>query len=211
MQVMLLADRLQAPACFKCAAAVLTANTMEHGTAMAVSSLPPGCLESPAFKRVIDAAASVVCARLGDLEVALADASMRQELLDLSLSALQRLLQHKDTRAASENTVFWLADAWLAQRGGGGEQEQAALAGCISLLNASSLYLQTVMCQSEWLQRHRSDLQLAAAYVAAPPDVQKRILLSKWQPVRIAKRPASPCKEGDAGMGHVAGGHQAGV
>ena len=106
LQVLLLADRLQAPACFRGAAAALTAEPLAHSTALAVFSLPPGCLESTAFQPIIDTAAVVVRARLGDLDAALADAGTRQELLDLPRAALQRLLQHNATRAASENTVF---------------------------------------------------------------------------------------------------------
>lgn len=58
--------------------------------------------------------------------------------------------------------------------------------------HASALYLHTVICQSEWMQRHRDDLHLAAALAAAPADLRQRFDGNKSaELLALPKRPAS--------------------
>ena len=92
---------------------------------------------------------------------AIADDAKRRFLLQLPLQALRMLLMDGRKRVASENSVFWLACEWLHESGGGTAADQAALAGCIRIHQATPMYLTSVMGQSVWLRQYRADLQLA--------------------------------------------------
>ena len=192
LRVLRLVDRLQALRCIAAAATALAAvPALEWATA--VWQLPDGCADQPAYAAVFGAAAKPAQARLGDLDVALADEGCRTALLALPLHALAQVLRSDATRASSENVVFYACSAWLGARGGGGEEEQRALAGCLRLHRMSPLYLATVVGQADWVPR--AALAAATGFAAMPFDVQ--VLLTREHPeLKAPPRPASRVAQG---------------
>ena len=190
-QVLRMADRLQVPRVIAAVGAALAAaGPLPWETALAVWALPPGCADIPAYAPVFDAAAAALQERFGDLDAALNNATLRDELLLLPLPALLRLLRDPTTRAVSENTVVWICDAWLSCHIGGSEEEQAALAACLRLQHLTPLYVASVVSRLPWLQR-RVDLHLLAMHATVVADVPGDGLLGCFKPLAAAERPKS--------------------
>lgn len=208
VQVLRLADRLQATACVQAAVAAQTGTPMTLNVAMAAFMLPPCCVDNPDIKPVTTAAATTLQQTLGDLETVLADGAKWRQLLQLPLPALRHLLRDPVTRAASENTVFWTVCGWLQKRFGGSTEEQASLVACIRLHQATAMYLPSVLGQSVWLRQHRSDLQLAVAWRSAPAAFKAAAKQDYPVPAAAAAAALGP-QAGPAGLGRAAGRHQA--
>ncbi|GBF94424.1 hypothetical protein Rsub_07238 [Raphidocelis subcapitata] len=200
LRVMLLADRLQAALCATAAAHELAQRpALEWETVLAVYHLPPACADNPALAPLLAAAATGLVERLGDLDAAWLDPARAAELLALPFAAVAALVGDART-AASENTVFYTCDAWLAQHGGGEPEQQAALAAALRAPHLTPLYLAGVAGASDWLSRHISARELlgAAAFAAAHDVCRQRMLAKPAHPAarraawREPPRPESP-------------------
>ena len=208
LQVLRLADRLQAPRCVAAAATALAAApALDWATVLAIWQLPEGCADQPAYAPVFEAAGKAVQARLGDLDAALADEGSRAALLALPLRALVWLLRSDETRASSENVAFFVCSAWLHERSGGGsEEEQRALAACLRLHHMSPLYLATVAGRAGWIKQ-RPECAEAAAFVAAPEAVKSVAAeVGRFTACAAPPRPASRDHAGRDRVGAAAGG-----
>ena len=153
LRVLFLADRLQADASAAAAARELAARApLEWPTVAAAFELPPACAASADAAPLVAAAARELLARLGDLDAAWADPARAAQLRALPFGAIRALLADARTSAASENTAFYTAAAWLgAQRGGGAPDERAALAALIRAPHLTPLFRAGVAARSGWL------------------------------------------------------------
>ncbi|KAI8466820.1 MAG: hypothetical protein J3K34DRAFT_524228 [Monoraphidium minutum] len=154
-----------------------------------------------------EAAREALLRDLGDLDLAWLDAKLRERLLALPFEAVRTLLSDGRTRAASEATVFYTADAWLhARRGGRGapKAQAAALARCVRVAHLPLGYLTGVAAQAPWFTRAvgAAELLQSIAYrlaagrvgelsegpaVAAPPPRDASWLLPPRRRSRAAR------------------------
>lgn len=106
---------------------------------------------------------------LGHLELVWADEQLTQQLLALPAAALKQLLQHDDTRVASENTVAYTVQRWYeAQQDLKAEAaEQLGLMQLVRMRWCTHLYVSTVMAQSALFCACFSQAQAAVAALCA--------------------------------------------
>jgi hypothetical protein len=112
---------------------------------MRIYSLPPGCPELDTFKHLYFAAACRVMQELHDLEKACQESNVGK-LLQLPQLALLHLLNNRQTRVASENTVIYVIQRWaVAQQQQPSLLEMQQLCSSIRMGSCSVLYLSTVL------------------------------------------------------------------
>jgi hypothetical protein len=105
---MLLADRYEVPKVHEAAYAAYLAvpvEQLEWQTALDVLDLPPSCAQQQGFAAVQCHAVQRLQKELGDLDICWSDERLAEQLQQLPFQALLPLLQHDDTRVASEHTV----------------------------------------------------------------------------------------------------------
>jgi hypothetical protein len=119
LQLLRLADSYGVLKVLEIAAAAfasIAAADLQWNTVLALYALQPGCAELVACKPLFAAAATKLQQELGDLELTWADEKRAELLLRLPQPALLQLLQHPETRVASENTVFYNIKRWWQSR-----------------------------------------------------------------------------------------------
>jgi hypothetical protein len=115
VQLIVLADRYEAPKVAAAAAAVireLPIEDIEWDTVFTVYGLPAGSAGLEACKQLQKVAASKVQQELGDLEWAWCHSNKQQVLLMLPYPVLHQLLSHSSTSVASEDTVLYTLERW---------------------------------------------------------------------------------------------------
>jgi hypothetical protein len=115
LQLMLLADRFAVRKVMAAAAAALVAvpaDQLDWDTALQLLQLPWSCVLQPDFKAAHKMAVQRIIQQLGDLEKVWASEALQQLLLALPFDVLQQLLQHDETRVATENTVVFTIERW---------------------------------------------------------------------------------------------------
>jgi hypothetical protein len=143
---------------------------------VAVYCLPESTQKLPECGAAVQAAQALLVEVLGDLEV---DWDIKQEqkqkqLLGLPFQWLQQLLQHQNTKVASEDTVVFTIDAWLKYNNRTAtKQEQRDLAQTIRVAHCSPLFVGTVMPGCPWLvQAWGVEDLMAASVLACKPNQQ---------------------------------------
>ena len=125
-------------------------------TVTATFTLPYSCKQLPCYNQLLKAAAEKLQLALGDLEILWAGEStelLQKQLLQLPFLALKQLISDPRTRVASEDTIFFTMDCWLASNLGSTTQEQKKeLAQLLQLCHCTPSYLTSCMAtQGSWL------------------------------------------------------------
>jgi len=199
VEVLRLADRLQAEVCKAAAADILAAaDPLDRSTALALHDLPPSCSASAACKPLFDAAAVVLVKPFNDLDAVWLDKGKADQLLELPFALMLQLLNDRHTRAC-ENTVFYTCCAWIAKHQADARQRRALLE-CVRMPHISSLYLATVVVggiSQPTDSISSEDLRFVAPFTAAPDHVKELMLTDPDAPFvshtawRLPKRAAS--------------------
>jgi hypothetical protein len=175
---------------------------------VAMYQLPESTLNLPECGAAAAAAQALLMTNLGDLEVTWNDQQKRAQLLGLPFLGLKELLQHEDTKVASEDTVLSTIHEWLVrleQQGGRAtKQEQHDLAQTIRVAHCSPLYVATVMPFCPWLKEAwRLQDFLAASVLSCKSNQQTpnfiardSELMARWSSWSLGPRPASAMKLG---------------
>jgi hypothetical protein len=204
LQLMLLADRFEVP---KMQAAVATAfsavqpQQLEWETALQLLDLPPSCAQQEEFKAVQQLAVQRLQQQLGDLEKVWANEQLQQQLLGLPFAALLQLLQHADTRVATENTVVYTIEAWYKGKPAGAcsLEQLEQLLHLVRVRHCTQYYAGTVMPQMPVVQRcfDSSELSLmsvmcsAATHAVQTAGSAQCPALAKYPAWGLAQRPVS--------------------
>jgi len=199
LQVLWLADQLQAPPCAAAAARALAASRpLDWSTALGVYRLPPSYSDNAAFQPMFTAAAAAVQIQLRDLDAAWLDDGKAEQLLALPFAAVKQLLSDNRTRAR-EDTVYYTCCAWIDGHKADAEQRRGLLE-CERMPHISSFYLAGVVSSSITQLTDSiatADLLHAAAYAAATAGMQKTmdrrkyLSFTKHPAWRLPMRPAS--------------------
>jgi len=204
LQVLRLADQLQAQPCEAAAARALAASSpLDWSTVLAVYSLPPSYSNNAAYQPLYNAAAAALQTQLGDLDAAWLDDGKAEQLLALSFAVLMQLLYDYRT-CACENTVYYTCCAWI-DRHEADEEQRSELLECVRMPHISTLYLATVVSSSISQLTDSitpADLLHAAAYAAQPATVKESMLrwnrtLIRHQTWQLPKRPASSAQSAE--------------
>jgi hypothetical protein len=175
---------------------------------VAVYQLPESTLKLPECGAAAAAAQSFLVTKLGDLEVSWNDKQKKEQLLGLPFQGLKQLLQHQETKVASEDTVLYTIHKWLdrqQQQGGrASQQEQHDLAQTIRVAHCSPLCVVKVMPCCPWLVEAWGvqDLMAASALSCKPKQqapnfvVGDSDLMSRRSSWSLGPRPASAIKQG---------------
>jgi hypothetical protein len=203
---MLLADRFEVR---KVQAAVATAfsavqpQQLEWETTIQLLDLPSSCAEQEEFRAVQQLAVQRLQQQLGDLEEVWADQQLQQQLLALPFAALLQLLQllqHTDTRVATENTVVYTIEEWYrAQLRAAQDVEQLEqLMHLVRVRHCTQYYAGTVMPQSTLVQLCFQPSEVVLMHVCcqsgAHASLQERAkcpAIKKYRAWMAEKRPAS--------------------
>jgi hypothetical protein len=202
LQLMLLADRFEVP---KVQAAVATAfsgvqpQQLEWQTSLQLLDLPPSCSQQPEFKAVQQLAVQRLQQQLGDLEEVWADKQLQQQLLSLPFPALLQLLQHADTRVATENTVVYTIEEWYSAQAATAQVEEQLqqLMHLVRVRHCTPFYAGTVMPQSSLVQICFDRSELLLVPVCCTPTEYPMLLecgipaLKKYPSWGAEKRPVS--------------------
>jgi hypothetical protein len=200
--LLLLADRFEVP---KVQAAVLEAfsavpaEQLEYQTAQDLLCLPDSCAQQPGVSAVQRLALQRLQQDLGDLEVTWNSEQLQQQLLQLPFRALLQLLQHDDTKVASENTVVYTVQQWYqhqpeAQRS---EEQLKQLLQQVRMRHCTSLFVSTVMTQCPLVCSCFSTQELGLAWQCSMHDSFKVLqqakssVLETYPAWSADKRPAS--------------------
>jgi hypothetical protein len=174
---------------------------------VAVYQLPESTLKLPECEAAA-AAQSFLVTNLGDLEVTWNDKQKKEQLLGLPFQGLMQLLQHQETRVASEDTVLYTIQKWLdrlQQQGGvATKQEQHDLAQTIRVAHCSPACVVKLMPCYSWLVEAWGwqDLMAASALSCTPNQQTPNYLASDRELKRrrsswfLGARPASAIKQG---------------
>ena len=169
---------------------------------VAVYQLSESTLKLPECGAAAEAALKLLLEELGDLELAW-DTKQKQQhkqLLGLPFQGLKQLLQHQETKVASEDTVLYTIQAWVTYKSNAAtEQEQQELAQTIRVAHCSPLCVGTVMPCCPWLVQAWGVQDLMAASLLASKPNQKIItcitnvkeLMTRRPAWALAKRPVS--------------------
>jgi hypothetical protein len=161
LQLMLLADRFAVRKVLSAAAAALVAvpaDQFDWDTALQLLQLPWSCVLQPDFKAAHQLAVRRMIQKLGDLETVWASDALQQQLLALPFDVLQQLLQHEDTRVATENTVVFTIERWqraqVAKQCRSPNDEQVQqLVHLVRMHHCTPYYAGTVMPHSSVVQQ----------------------------------------------------------
>jgi hypothetical protein len=150
---MLLADGFGVPKVLAVAAAAVAAVPavqLDWDTALQLLQLPRSCALQPDFKAAHQLALCRMIQQLGDLEKVWSSDALQQQLLALPFGALLQLLQHEDTRVATENTVVFTIERWQRAQGAGqGRREQVQqLVQLVRMRHCTPDYAGTIMPHS---------------------------------------------------------------
>jgi hypothetical protein len=177
LQLMLIADRFEVPkvqAGVAAAFSTVEPQELQWDTALQLLDLPPSCAQQPDFKAVQQKAVQRLQQQLGDLEEVWADEQLQlqQLLLRLPFSALLQLLQHAETRVATENTVVYTIERWYeAQPAAAQDVEQLQqLMHLVRVQHCTQYYAGTVMPQSSLMQRCFDQSELLLMHVVCTTD-----------------------------------------
>ena len=173
--------------------------SLQWDTAMEVFTLPDSCQQLPSYSKLKQAAGDKVQQVLGDLELVWSEKRaepVRQQLLQRPFSALKQLIADSRTKVASEDTVFFTIDYWLAKNPSTTQEQKKELAELLRLPHCNPSYLTTLMAaHNSWLFECVSptDLCTAAAIAAAGPrsDWGKEACSSTLSLMRMNARPSS--------------------
>uniref|UniRef100_A0A383WIC5 BACK domain-containing protein n=1 Tax=Tetradesmus obliquus TaxID=3088 RepID=A0A383WIC5_TETOB len=183
LELLLLADKYGASAVAAAAAAELGSKPAEQLEWQVVVRLfelqhhtAHGLALLPGYAAALAAGAVKLQAVLGDLELAWQVEESAQALRQLPFALLLRLLSDPQTRVASEDTVVYALDQWLAAQQQQQQQQQgvvvtedklAQLVQHIRMPRCSPLFLTTVLPSTPWLLRHVPPQQLPLATTLA--------------------------------------------
>uniref|UniRef100_A0A383W349 BACK domain-containing protein n=1 Tax=Tetradesmus obliquus TaxID=3088 RepID=A0A383W349_TETOB len=186
LQLMLLADRFEVPKVQAAVAAAFSAvqpQQLEWQTALQLLDLPPSCAQQAEFKAVQQLAVQRLQQQLGDLEEVWADEQLQQQLLGLSFNALLQLLQHADTRVATENTVVYTITEWYEARAEDDQsiQQLKQLMRLVRLQHCTFYYAGTVMMQSILANTHCPALKKYPAWGAEQRPASAKQPVIEWQ------------------------------
>jgi hypothetical protein len=194
---MLLADRFEVPKVQAVAAAAFSRvelQQLQWNTALQLLDLPPSCAQQPEFKAVQQVAVQRLQQQLGDLEEVWADKQLQQLLLRLPFSALLQLLQHAETRVATENTVVYTIERWYeAQPAAAQDVEQLQqLMHLVRVQHCTHYYAGTVMLQSSLMQLcfDQSELVLIPLLCSPHENDMSSLLQYSMECPALAKYPA---------------------
>jgi hypothetical protein len=197
LHLMLLADRFEVPkmqAVVAAAFSTVELQQLEWDTALQLLDLPPSCAQQSEFKAVQQLAVQRLQQQLGDLEGVWADKVQQQLLLKLPFTALLQLLQHAETRVATENTVVYTIERWYnAQPAAARVVEQLKqLMRCVRVQQCTHYFAGTVMPQSSMVQRCFEQSEILLMHVLCTPDASGKIstLQSNAQSPALGKYPA---------------------
>lgn len=170
LQLLLLADRFEVP---KVQAAVfhaikaLSVDKFEWDTALALLDLPFAPNDQPDHKQVVAAAEEKLLQQLGDLEMVWGDEQLQGKLLNLPHAALLHLLQHDETRVASESTVVYTILLWWAKQEqsyrNSHVQQLKQLMQQVRMQNLSLMYINTYLMNNNAVLSCYSVRELAIA------------------------------------------------
>jgi hypothetical protein len=104
----------------------------------------------PDFRAAHEPAVSRMMQQLGDLEKVWASDALQQLLLALPFDVLLQLLQHEDTRVATENTVVFTIQRWHSAQGAGQccREQVQQLVCLVRMRHCTPYYAGTVMPHS---------------------------------------------------------------
>ena len=168
--------------------------------------LPESTLKLPECSAAPEAAQNLLLEEIGDLEVTWGDEQKQKQLLELPFQGLKQLLQHQQTKVASEDTVLYTIHRWLTRESNAATtQEQQELANTIRVTHCSPLCVGTIIPRCPWLVQAWGVEDLVAASVFACKPEQKRVVtclsggreLMKRQPASgLNSRPVSAVTKG---------------
>ena len=172
--------------------------SLQWDTAMEVFTLPDSCQQLPCHSKLKQAAGDKVQQILGDLDLVWSEKRaepVRQQLLQLPCSALKQLIADSRTKVASEDTVFFTIDYWLASNSSTTQEQKKELAQLLRLPHCTPSYLTSLMAaRNSWLLECVSPTDLCTATGIAAAGIQsdwgKRACFSLPDYMRKA-RPAS--------------------
>jgi hypothetical protein len=176
---------------------------------VAVYQLPESTLKLPECGAAAAAAQSFLVTKLGDLEVSWNDQQKKEQLLGLPFQGLKQLLQHQETKVASEDTVLYTIHKWLdrqQQQGGGAtKQEQQDLAQTFRVAHCTPFCVVKMIPCCPWLVEAWGVQDLmAASALSCTPSQQTLNFIKKDQQIMnrrsawfLGARPASHIKPGE--------------
>ena len=133
---------------------------LEWNTATAVFDLPESCSQLEPFDNVKAAAVSKLQGELGDLDVVWSGKSgdqqqqRQQQLMGLPFAAIHQLLTDEQTKASSEDTVFYTMSRWVEANPASSPAQRKQLAAALRMPHCSPTYLaSTVLADSSWLRQ----------------------------------------------------------
>jgi hypothetical protein len=206
LQLLLLSDRFEVPKVQAAVLAVFTAiqaEQLEWVTALELLDLPSSCAQQPEFAGIQQLAVQRLQQQVGDLELAWNDEQSRQQLLQLPFHALLQLLQHDQTRIASENTVVFTVqhryEQQPARQRRQGQLQQ--LLQEVRMRHCTPYYVSTVMTQCPLVSSCFSTLELGLARECCTADGFKMLqegsspVLQQYPSWSADKRPASAMQQ----------------
>jgi hypothetical protein len=202
LQLLLLADRFEVPKVQAAVLAVFTAiqaEQLEWKTALVLLDLPFSCAQQPEFAGIQQLAVQRLQQQVGDLELAWNDEQSKQQLLQLPFCALLQLLQHNQTRVASENTVVFTVQQWYQQQPARQRQQGQLqqLLQEVRIRHCTPYYVSTVMTQCPLVSSCFSTLELGLARECCTADGFEDLqegrspVLQQYPAWSADKRPAS--------------------
>eukprot|EP00878_Enallax_costatus_P030252 GHUV01032921.1.p1 GENE.GHUV01032921.1~~GHUV01032921.1.p1 ORF type:complete len:449 (+),score=143.81 GHUV01032921.1:362-1708(+) len=207
LQLLLLADRFGVPKLQAAAATALKAlsvDQLQWDTAIALLQLPDSCAQQEDCKQLCEPAVRKLLQQLGDLEQVWADEQLQQLLLALPHAALLRLLQHDDTRVASEATVVYTIEQWWFEQPVRSRQIQLLqqLMQQIRMQHLSLEYITSnLMCSKLVVPQCYTISELGIACLCASATSRKPLQdagppeLAKYPAWTAARRPSSALQQ----------------
>ena len=158
---------------------------------VAVYQLPESTLKRPECSAAPEAAQNLLLEELGDLEGTWGDKQKQEQLLGLPFQGLKQLLQHQETKVASEDTVLYTIHRWLRRiTNAATEQEQQELAKTIRVKHCSPLCVGTMMPRCPWLVKAWGVEDLVAASVLACKPKERIVKCLSADPELKNRQPA---------------------
>jgi hypothetical protein len=182
--------------------------SQDFAAVVAVYQLPESTLKSPECGGAAAAAQSFLVTNLGDLEVTWNNKQKTEQLLGLPFQGLKQLLQHQETKVATEDTVLYTIYKWLdrlqEQGNLASQQEQQELAQTIRVAHCTPFCVVKVMPCCSWLVEAWGvqDLMAASALSCTPNEeppnfIQKdKTLMRRRSSWFLSARQASAIKQG---------------
>lgn len=195
VQLLLVADRLQAPSLVKETIQHLERRPLNTEAGTLVLSLPARL--KPLLGYLLASVADFVQARFGHLDLVAKDEKLRSQFCSLPLPAVETVLYSPTVTVRSEDTAFQLLQAWAdAQELEAEEFEQPpiqSLLGALRYAFMSPEFLSETVTSSAFMQGSHAHklINEGTVFRTAPPSYRER-LSAEADHLRFQQRPHPP-------------------